>query len=237
MGQPLRSFSCSTLEGACGVLLLECSEDEGPGRESVLTPPVGSYEALVRTSAYAVGHPLRHRVFVGWRPSAVGLEPTVRVAHGDLRIHGDSVALTGLARTRDASWFRSSSTLELASGVGVTSGRGRRTRRWGSAPVPLPPGRRSGYPAPGAGSVPDVNECGCAEAQLNRADQSPRTTNTPSQSTLRRNGEPPKRFGLSGTRCVVAPPPRWGVRVPLPGLRSGPVRRGDGLGAGAVRWT
>jgi SAM-dependent methyltransferase len=58
----------------------------------VLTPAVGSHQALVGTAAHTVGRPLRHRVFVGRRPSAVGLEPEVRVAYGDLGIHDDSVA-------------------------------------------------------------------------------------------------------------------------------------------------
>ena len=60
-----------------GVLPCECVEDQGPGRESVLTPPLKSRQALVGTAAHAVGYPLGQRVIVWWRPSAVVLEPSV----------------------------------------------------------------------------------------------------------------------------------------------------------------
>lgn len=76
-----------------GVLPCECVEDQGPGRESVLTPPLKSRQALVGTAAHAVGYPLGQRVIVWWRPSAVLLEPSVSVAHGGLGIHCQSVAL------------------------------------------------------------------------------------------------------------------------------------------------
>jgi hypothetical protein len=76
-----------------GVLPCECVEDQGPGRESVLTPPPRTHQALVRAAAHTIGYPLRQRVIVWWRPAAVVLEPSMSVAHGGLGIHRQSVAL------------------------------------------------------------------------------------------------------------------------------------------------
>ncbi len=76
-----------------GVFPCECVEDQGPGRESVFTPPFRGRQALVGAAAHAVGYPLSQRVIVWWRPSAVLLEPSVSVAHGSLGIHRQSVAL------------------------------------------------------------------------------------------------------------------------------------------------
>ena len=49
-------------------------------------------ETVVRTAAHAVGRPFGDGVVVGGRPTAVGLEPSVRVAHGGLGVHDLSVA-------------------------------------------------------------------------------------------------------------------------------------------------
>jgi hypothetical protein len=58
----------------------EVVHDHPPRREPVLTPGVGRDDALVGTSAHAVGDPLGQIVVVGLRPPAVDLEPRVRVS-------------------------------------------------------------------------------------------------------------------------------------------------------------
>ncbi len=58
------------------------AEDEPPRSKTVCAPALGRHETLVGASAHAVGKPLGQLVVVRRRPSAVELEPLVRVHDG-----------------------------------------------------------------------------------------------------------------------------------------------------------
>ncbi len=62
--------------------LVQRGEDEHPRGEPVLAPGIGSDEAAVRAPAHTVGDPLGERVDVRLGPTAVHLEPGVRIANG-----------------------------------------------------------------------------------------------------------------------------------------------------------
>jgi hypothetical protein len=64
----------------------------------MFTPAVGRHETLIRAAADAIGQPLRQRVVVRWRPTAVVLEPSMGVAYGALGIHGRILPLSEVDR-------------------------------------------------------------------------------------------------------------------------------------------